>query len=105
MCFEHKVLTVDYFLNNLELYEAAEIVNNLPYVNRDEKDLWRYEIYVLCQANSKKRLKPTDILEFAWDKDTTTASHTITNEEINQLKAKGQALEKYLKDNNGRIKN
>lgn len=43
--------------------------------------------YVIAQCNSTKKLKPTDIMQFTWDSDT-TGETSISNEDIKRLKEK-----------------
>lgn len=48
-------------------YEAQDIAKNVVYVDRTEREIERYQLYVAIQSNSKTRYKPTDILTLPWD--------------------------------------
>lgn len=54
---------------------------------------------MVAQVNSKKRLKPTDIIKFAWEKDNTIKSvHNYTVDEIENIKALALQRETELKE-------
>ena len=48
-------------------YEAQDIAKNVVYVDRTEREIERYQLYVAIQSNSKTRYKPADILTLPWD--------------------------------------
>ena len=48
-------------------YEVTECINNVDFVDKNERMLMRYQLYVAIQSNSKKQMKPQDILELPWD--------------------------------------
>lgn len=60
--------------------------------------------YVTAQVNSKKRLKPTDIIKFAWEKQKETANtkskpvKPLTISDVEQIKAMALQREKELKE-------
>lgn len=49
------------------MYEARDIAKNVLYVDRNDRELMRYQLYVAIQSNSKKKYKPQEILELPWD--------------------------------------
>ena len=67
LCFEYRVCTTDYFLNELQQWELNTIVENIQYLDKNEREIDRYKLYVSIQSNSKKKLKPEDILKLPWD--------------------------------------
>ena len=50
----------------------------------------RFISYIIAQVNSTKKLKPTDILSFTWDKEEDNKNTMITNEDIERLKNKAK---------------
>lgn len=58
--------------------------------------------YVTAQVNSKKRLKPTDIIKFAWEKQKENANtkqvKPLTISDVEQIKAMALQREKELKE-------
>lgn len=45
--------------------------------------------YITAQINSTKKLKPTDIISFSWDEES-TGDTAISNEDIERLKNKAK---------------
>lgn len=71
-------------------YEVNTIIENIPYLDRASWEQNRFSIYSNVQMNSKKQIKPTDIIKFAWDETAETTS--ITNEDIERLRNKSQLI-------------
>lgn len=61
------MVSVEYFLDSLQLYEARDIAKNIVYVDRTSRELQRYQLYVSVQSHSKNKLTPKEILELPWD--------------------------------------
>lgn len=57
--------------------------------------------YMVAQVNSRKKLKPSDVMSFKWDG--TTTSTAISNEDITRLKEKANNTINKL--NNGGFSN
>lgn len=49
------------------MYEARDLVKNVVYVDKNQRELDRYKLYVAVQSNSKKKFTPQEILELPWD--------------------------------------
>lgn len=64
--------TIEYFLDTLQQWELNTIVENIKYLDRNEKEIDRYKLYVSIQSNSKKKIKPEEIMKLPWDNDETT---------------------------------
>ena len=58
--------------------------------------------YVTAQVNSKKRLRPTDLISFAWEStDQQQAQQqetTLTMEDVERIKIAAKEREKLLKE-------
>lgn len=61
--------------------------------------------YIMAQVNSKKRLKPTDIIKFAWEKEQENGnkrisrpSKALTQDEVNKIKQLALQREQRLKE-------
>ena len=67
LCFEYKIVSVEYFLDRLELYEAKDIAKNLIYCDKDYKEFTRYQLYVAIQSNSKKKIDLKEVAKLPWD--------------------------------------
>lgn len=96
LCFEFRVCSIDYFLDEMQDYEVNTIIQYLPYLDRNSWEQNRFSIYANVQMNSKQKIKPTDILKFAWDN--TEEQITITSNEIERLKNKSKEIFNTIKD-------
>lgn len=50
----------------------------------------RFLGYITAQIQSTKKIKPTDILSFDWDKEVDSKESVITKEDIERLKEKAK---------------
>ena len=91
-CFEYKVCTIPYFLDEMQTYELNDAIHCLQYSDRNLFESSRIGAYVTAQANSKKKLTPTDILKFPWETEETNGDIEISNEDIERLKAKAKSI-------------
>lgn len=89
----------DYFLDKMKWYEVEACIKGLENKNKASWEQCRFLSYIIAQVNSTKKLKPTDILSFAWDKPQTDDKNTsISNEDIERLKNKAK---QYMERHNG----
>lgn len=91
------MVTVEYFLDKMQPYEVSTI---LDYIDIADKTTWeqtRMQMYITAQVNSTKKLKPTDIIPFTWDKEKKLNNDTsISNADIDRL----TKLSKMISDKN-----
>lgn len=73
----------------MQEYEVNTIIENLPYLDRTSWEQHRFQIYSSVQMNSKKKISPTDIMQFAWDK---VGDTSITSADIERLKNKSKEI-------------
>lgn len=76
------------------MYELEPLISNIHKKNKESWEQARLVSYMIAQCNSSKKLKPSDIIQFCWDKDD-IASTSISNEDIKRLKEKAK---QYIKD-------
>ena len=79
----------------MRMYELEPLISNLHKKDRNSWEQARMIAYVIAQCNSTKKLKPTDILSFKWDKPEDTGT-SITSEDIQRLKDKASKTLKLL---------
>lgn len=81
------------------MYELDFLLSSINYSYREEYEIMRFQSYITAQTQSTKKLKPTDIISFSWDKDNIEDKvTTISNEDINRLREKANKMsELYLK--------
>ena len=98
LCFEFKMVSVEYFMNQLDDWEVNILIDNIPYADRNQWEMCRQQIYITAQVNSKKKLKAKDIMEFAWEKPVNVKAHeTPTNEEITKARNMALSFEEKIK--------
>ena len=97
ICFEYKVCSLDYFLDSMQEYEVQTIIENLQYLDRNSWEQYRFLIYSNIQMNSKKRINPTDIMKFSWDR--IEENNSITSQDIERLKKKSQHIYNTITQN------
>jgi len=83
------VISIDYFMDKCTEWEINDIVDNLPYMDRNLWEGLRLNAYITAQVNSRKKLTPQDIAKFKWEQEDQQVEEHITeisNEEIKRLK-------------------
>lgn len=97
-------MSVEYFLDECTLWEINNIVENIPYTDRNLWETQRFIGYAVAKANFKGIGGMTDFLPFPWeDKQTTTkekpkpADTSISNDDIARLRALAQ---KFIDEKN-----
>ena len=80
----------------MQSYEVNTIIENLPYLDRNSWEQHRFQVYSNIQMNSKKKLSPTDIMNFAWDNKEETS---ITSTEIERLRNKSKEISNTIINN------
>lgn len=86
-------------MDEMQDYEVNDILEYLPFLDQPDWERTRLEMYTNVQINSKKKLEPTDILQFPWDTDYSTHDTSISDTDISRLKDKASALSKFMKNN------
>ena len=73
----------------MQMYELEPLISNIHKKNKESWEQTRLLAYITAQVNSTKKLKPTDIISFSWDEDS-TGETTISNEDVQRLKEKAK---------------
>lgn len=69
LCLEYKVCSIPYFMDNMRYYELKPILKNLNLSVKNNWEIAREICYSVVQSQSSKKIKPSDIMQFPWDKD------------------------------------
>lgn len=85
----------------MEWYEIEACLDGMEDKYKISWEQTRMICYMVAQVNSRKKLKPSDVMSFKWDE--TTTSTAISNEDITRLKEK--ANNTIYKLNNGGFSN
>ena len=102
ICFDYHICPIEYFMDTMQEYEVNTVIQNIPYLNRNEKELDRYKLFVSVQSNSKKKINIEDILKLPWDEEGKNTGTAISEEEAKKLRDKARELERKM--NNGGMK-
>lgn len=96
LVFEFRVVSYDYFLNELQPYEITNIIEALPYIDRNQWEQTRLKIFSTASMFSKNQLTVTDIMRFKWDEEQGEPQQDITQTDIDRLKEQAKLFEKNL---------
>ena len=88
LCFDYKVISVEYFLNEMTLSELPIILQQLQFTDRSLWETTRLQCLIYAQKNCRKKLTATDIFTLPWDTNTTP-----TDKDIEQLRAHKDEME------------
>ena len=73
----------------MEMYEISAIMKYQYLAIKESWEQARFLGYIIAQCNSKKKLKPSDVISFYWEKEK-EADTAISNQDIERLKKKAQ---------------
>ena len=84
-------------MDEMQQYEVRNLIESITYVDKNQWEMCRASMYLQAQMNSKKQLKPSDILKFKWDEDDEEQNQSISNADIERLKIKAK---QYIENTN-----
>lgn len=96
LVFEFRVVSYDYFLNELQPWEITNIIEAIPYADRNQWEQTRLKIFSTASMFSKNQLTVTDIMRFKWDEEQGEPQTDITQTDIDRLKQQAKLFEKNL---------
>ena len=67
LVFGYRLVSYEYFLDHLQEYEIPLLVQGIPQADRPQWEMCRLRTFATASMFSKKNLKLTDIMQFAWD--------------------------------------
>lgn len=88
----------------MEEYEIQDIISNLEYYERPEWERTRFQTYCNLQKSSSKRISPTDLITFPWEKEDNSTdqingnSEPLSKEDIQRLKEQAKIISQTLED-------
>lgn len=56
-------------MEDMKFYELKPILKNLNVSVKNDWEIARQICYAVVQSQSSKKIKPSDIMQFPWDKD------------------------------------
>lgn len=86
----------------MEWYEIKAALKYSYYSFKDSWEQTRLISYILCQINSKKKLKQEDIVKFYWqeEEEEKKEENRLSDEELERMKNLAEKFEKQIKKKN-----
>lgn len=85
--FQFRVMDISYFMDECTDWELNDVVENIPFLDRNIWEASRMNAYVMAQINSRKKLTFQDICKFKWEEpDSIAIDMEISSEDIERLK-------------------
>ena len=85
-------------MRELKDYEVNDIIECLPYTDRNGWEQTRLLGYTQVQVNSKKKLEPTELIKLPWDNEKQESATEISNADIARLRDKANQITKQLRN-------
>lgn len=91
-------------MDTLQENEIEPIVQNLEYYEQGDWTRTRFIAYCNLQKSSTKKIKPTDLITFPWEKEESSTdqingnSEPLTQSEIERLKEQARIISQTLED-------
>ena len=79
----------------MQWYEVDACLKGLDMIYKQSWEQTRFISYITAQVNTSKKLKPTDILSFKWDKVEPTDT-AISDIDIERLKHKANTMKNKI---------
>lgn len=83
LVIRHKVMTMTEFYD-ADAFDIDLMLSNIGEVERDACERMRNLMWAMLAPNSKKALKPEEIITFSWEKST-EASKPTTKEQYEEM--------------------
>lgn len=93
----YKLVPIGYFMDEMQEYELHDIYEAMDYANLADWQQTRWIVYAIAQSNSRKKIKPEDLMSLPTDKDYKQVhDKEISNDDIQSLKAMANEVAKYI---------
>lgn len=96
ICFEYRILTVPYFLDECTFWEIDNILDNLEYTDRNLWEGQRLVTYSIAKANFKGIGKINDFIPLPWEKTKSKPKQkgdtSISTEDVERLRNLAQTF-------------
>lgn len=89
-------------MDKMRTWEVNDYIKSLKYIDKTVRELERYSNYIYLQSNTKKELKPSDIMSLPWDEDEFKEKPKYSEVEDKIMHSKSEQLKKMI--DNGQIK-
>ena len=90
-------------MDTLQEYEIEPIVHSLQFYGQNEWERTRFLAYCNIQKSSTKKIKPTDLITFPWEKEDDNteeingnSNEPLSKEDIQRLKEQSKIISQTL---------
>lgn len=87
-------------MDEMQDYEVSYMVESIEYSDRNLWEMTRLIMYQNIQMNSKKTVDIKNVIKFKWDIEQEEETQEISNNEIERLKARANAISQQIQKNN-----
>lgn len=96
LCFQFRVLSIEYFLDKCTLWEIDDYIDYIPYLDRNLWESARLGAFIDAKSHFKGISQYNDICEFKWETEQIekVTDKEISNEDIARLKQIAKQWEK-----------
>ena len=92
ICFEYELVSVQYFLDEMPLWDLNDLIYGISYKGRQDWERTRIAAY-LTMAPHCKKLDIKKVLTFSWDKESEVEDTSISKNDIERLKILSKKFE------------
>lgn len=82
---EYKACSIEYFMDNMTLYELNIILSNLNYCVKNDWEQTREIMWSNLAAFSKKKIKPSEVMKFPWEEKSSRPKVEVTKRTVEQM--------------------
>lgn len=81
MVIRHKVMTMTEFYN-ADFFDIDLVASHLEEVERDALERMRLIMWAVLAPNSKRKIQPSDVMQFSWEKPGHGEASEVTTKEM-----------------------
>ena len=92
-------ISPDYVLDEMPLYLVDLLLSHAYIIDQAAAERMRLMCWMTAQVNSKKPLKPEDIITFSWEREAERDTEEMTPERWAKLQHRAQQMRQNIKKN------
>lgn len=92
LCIQYKVCSIDYFMNELQVYELHLILEHIHTTDRVLLESTRLLGYLQVQTQTTKKLSPQDIITYSFDEDNDVYEEEVDFNEVREMLQRANKL-------------
>ena len=101
LVFEYRLISFEYFMEDLSIFHAWKMMENIQYTDFTFKTMIRYQIWSLYNSNgfAKNKNKIEDIMELPWDKND-KESKAVSDKQLREAQELAKSIEEMMMKGN-----